>query len=429
MMNMSQNGKICCYRRCDEKEFLDDRIEIKTVFPKPGFNKKLKEEFLVKWHSNGEAEFHVDCWEKVYMISRSRPNKKLPYMPKEERELVETASDAFEQFDSNSKVLQEAKKAAEWIKCSDHCVAFTGAGISTSAGIGDYRGKAGKWTEDDQNRAVSIATDKAGTETDDEPPAKKMKPGRSMDSGIQYENLRPTYSHEALYKLMESGYLKGVISQNCDGLHGLSGIPDDKLCELHGNVFIEVCEKCGHRYHRKFYVMDDVGSQYFEEIEDFGKSCVKKPKFAVQCELCGLSHRTGRKCDNKKCKGNLNDTIINFRDNLEGEILERARTHSRRSDLMLCLGTTLQVTPAANLVGKRKDRRRLIICNRQETALDSPHQKKGANGADNRCRVFGDCDVFMREVMRHLYTEEDLKTWEAARQERMKKYDTERDPV
>ena len=47
-------------------------------------------------------------------------------MSKEERELVETASEAFEQFDSIDKVLEEAKKAAEWIKCSNHCVAFTG---------------------------------------------------------------------------------------------------------------------------------------------------------------------------------------------------------------------------------------------------------------------------------------------------------------
>lgn len=98
---------------------------------------------------------------------------------------------------------------------------------------------------------------------------------------------------------MEMDYLKGVISQNCDGLHGLSGIPEDKLSELHGNVFVEVCEKCGHRYHRQFYVMDDVGSQYFEEIEDFGKSSVKKPKYAVKCKLCELSHRTGRKCDDQ----------------------------------------------------------------------------------------------------------------------------------
>lgn len=117
--------------------------------------------------------------------------------------------------------------------------------------------------------------------------------------GVPYEKLRPTYTHEALQKLMSAGYLKYIISQNGDGLHGLSGIPDENISELHGNVFNEVCEKCDKRYNRKFYVMDDIGSQYFEEMEDFGISDVKKPKYALKCERCGLSHRTGRKCETK----------------------------------------------------------------------------------------------------------------------------------
>lgn len=118
-------------------------------------------------------------------------------------------------------------------------------------------------------------------------------------TGVPYENLRPTYTHEALHKLMEAGYLKYVISQNGDGLHGLSGINDDNISELHGNVFIEVCEKCERRYNRKYYVMDDVASQYYEEVADIGKSSVRKPKHAMKCDLCGLSHRTGRRCENK----------------------------------------------------------------------------------------------------------------------------------
>ncbi|XP_053395909.1 uncharacterized protein LOC123524849 [Mercenaria mercenaria] len=314
-MNTKENGKTCCFKKCDVKGFLDDRIEVKTVLPKSGFGKNIKKQFLVNWHPNGEAEFHVDCWEKLYSLSRSKSRKESPCMTKEEKTLVKTADDASEQFDNKSKILEEAKKAAEWIKSASHCVAFTGAGISTSAGIGDYRGKAGKWTEEDQNRVIIKATDLAGSQTcDDEPPTKKRKQESSQDTsdddvkdgdedeeddGVPYEKLRPTYTHEALYKLMKSGYLKSIISQNGDGLHSLSGILDDKICELHGNVFVEVCEKCEQRYHRKFYVLDDIGSQYFEEIEDFGESSVKKPKFAVKCDLCGLSHRTGRKCEVK----------------------------------------------------------------------------------------------------------------------------------
>lgn len=119
------------------------------------------------------------------------------------------------------------------------------------------------------------------------------------EDGVPYEALRPTYTHEALHKLMTDRYLKYIISQNGDGLHGLSGVQSDKISELHGNVFLEICEKCKRQYNRSFYVMDDVGSQYFEELDDNGKTDIKKPKYAVKCKKCGLSHRTGRKCESK----------------------------------------------------------------------------------------------------------------------------------
>ena len=58
------------------------------------------------------------------------------------------------------------------------------------------------------------------------------------------------------------------------------------------------------------------------------------------------------------------DTIINFRDLLGEDILDRAKQNSKQCDVMLCLGTTLQVTPASDLVKKMKDMRKLVICNR-----------------------------------------------------------------
>ena len=77
------------------------------------------------------------------------------------------------------------------------------------------------------------------------------------------------------------------------------GVSTDNLSELHGNVFIEKCEKCGEQYEREFYVMDDHASQYYEELNENGETTIIKPKHAVQCKLCKLCHRTGRKCDRK----------------------------------------------------------------------------------------------------------------------------------
>ncbi len=83
------------------------------------------------------------------------------------------------------------------------------------------------------------------------------------------------------------------------------GVPGSKLAELHGNVFVEKCEKCGARYDRDHYVLDDVGSQYYEEMADFGKSDTVRPRHSKKCELCGLSHRTGRNCTRKVTKENF----------------------------------------------------------------------------------------------------------------------------
>ena len=71
------------------------------------------------------------------------------------------------------------------------------------------------------------------------------------------------------------------------------------MSELHGNVFVEKCEKCHTTYQRSYYVMDDYASLYFEELEDNGETDIVKPKHAKQCQLCGLSHRTGRHCEKK----------------------------------------------------------------------------------------------------------------------------------
>jgi mono-ADP-ribosyltransferase sirtuin 6 len=70
------------------------------------------------------------------------------------------------------------------------------------------------------------------------------KRGEKPSFNTGFEEAKPTYSHLALCKLAENNYVHYVISQNIDGLHHRSGLPFDKLAELHGNVFSEECEAC-----------------------------------------------------------------------------------------------------------------------------------------------------------------------------------------
>jgi len=425
-----RHGKIgfCCFRRCTKRSELlssNEYVEIQAAIPKRGFSRILGA-CVVTWSDTGSARFHSRCWEDVLKTSRTRSTKKAVYkITAEEKMMIKDAAKTVEYHDSLEDIVKKAKIVAKFILKSQHCIAFTGAGISTAAGIGDYRGKSGKWTEQDREQIVATLQ-VAASASSPNISLQRMLSDESVSSvtedGVPYESLRPTYTHEALKKLVEMGLLKHVISQNGDGLHGLSGIPDEKLSELHGNVFIEVCEKCGHRYHRSSYVLDDSASLYYEQLEDTGKADIKKPKHAKQCEKCGLSHRTGRKCEQSGCRGFLKDTIINFGDNLEEQIFSNAEDHAAKSDLCLCLGTTLRVTPACELVESGQKPLRLVICNRQKTGLDAICYSTD-KGEQLGVRVFGDCDVLMEKVMKEVLPLSELCMWEGGRDKRLMEYD------
>ena len=123
------------------------------------------------------------------------------------------------------------------IQNSKHMIAFTGAGVSTSAGIPDYRSTEetilktgpGQWeAKGAKGQTLEQFTNK---------PSKYTR--------VETVKAVPTFSHMALSQLMKQDYLKYVISQNVDGLHRKSWIPAEKISELHGNTFLEICTKCG----------------------------------------------------------------------------------------------------------------------------------------------------------------------------------------
>lgn len=127
----------------------DARVEVRTLVPKGGFSKLQNAK--VKWRLSGDAVFHRNCWDIVVKTCRMRSKKRAPFVLSTlEKSLVKEALKTAEFHDSLDTVAKEALRIADLIKNANHCVVFTGAGISTSAGIGDYRGKSGKWTEEDR---------------------------------------------------------------------------------------------------------------------------------------------------------------------------------------------------------------------------------------------------------------------------------------
>lgn len=197
-----------------------------------------------------------------------------------------------EYFDTPEIVKARVEELAKLIATSKHCVIYTGAGISTSAGISDFRGPTGVWTLRAQGK-----------------------------SSIQQPNFKlPTLGHMAIKKMVDENLVKFVVSQNTDGLHVRSGIPNEKIAELHGNTNKEYCKKCAKIYYRDFHTREAY------DVHD---------------------HKTSRKCI--QCNLNLHDTIINFGENLPIDELKKGQEHSIQSDLALVLGTSMRVTPAAEL--------------------------------------------------------------------------------
>ena len=412
----------CALKSCSGVIFpnTEQYVEVQTGLPERNLSAFLKK-CAVNWRKQGEATFHEPCWKAALKSARARNQKKATVkLSFEEKVLIKEAAKTVEFHDSFQQVIKEGARIATLLKNSKHCIVFTGAGISTSAGIGDYRGKGGKWTELDREVVTLMVAESLAQSEETGGPSDN---GGTEEEGVPYEKLRPTYVHEALVKLLEMGLVKHIVSQNGDGLHGLSGVLPENLSELHGNVFLEICEKCGYRYYRPFYVMDDHASLYYEELSDNGETDIIKPKHAKQCSLCGLNHRTGRKCNQKGCHGYLKDSIINFRDNLEEAILNNAERHAQQADLCLSLGTTMQVTPACELVEMGKQPLRLVVINRQKTGFDDLCYHKDG-GQQMGARVFGDCDQVMRELMRNLLSVEERAIWEKQGEERLKVYDS-----
>ena len=198
-------------------------------------------------------------------------------------------------------------RLAELIERSRSTVALTGAGISVPSGIPDFRTPGeGIWADVDPSEVASID-------------AFKRDPKRFWDfyrpRFSMLGDKLPNPAHEALAALEGRGLLDAVITQNIDRLHRAAGTRD--LIEVHGSIETSSCIDCG----------------------------VSLParRRSTRCStLDGVAICT-------VCAGNVKPDVILFGEMLPVAAIERARTPGRSADLMICVGTSLEVYPAAGL--------------------------------------------------------------------------------
>ncbi|HLG16392.1 MAG TPA: Sir2 family NAD-dependent protein deacetylase [Blastocatellia bacterium] len=212
---------------------------------------------------------------------------------------------------------------------SSRAVLFTGAGISTESGIPDFRSPGGFWTK---YQPIEFRDFLASEEMRREAWRRKVK----FDEA--FSHVGPNRGHRAIAQLVNAGKATSVITQNIDGLHQRSGVPDDSVIELHGNGTYAVCLDCSRRY---------------EMAELFAGFKVNE-----QPPVCD-------------CGGFIKSATISFGQAMPVEAMRRAQTETEACDLFLAIGSSLVVYPAASFpVVAKRNGARLVILNREPTELD-----------------------------------------------------------
>jgi NAD-dependent deacetylase len=224
-----------------------------------------------------------------------------------------------------------AAKIREMIEASNHCVVFTGAGISTESGIPDFRSPTGLWKN---NMPIDFRDFVASEEARIEAWRRKF----ALED--KFLAARPTRGHKAVAHLIEIGRTAHVITQNIDNLHQASGINDEQIIELHGNGTYATCLNCHQRCEMQW-------------IGDVFRASGTPP----ECTHCG---------------GIVKSATISFGQSMPEQKMRDAQAASLACDLFIVLGSSLVVYPAAGfpIIAKRNGAK-LIIINREETELDA----------------------------------------------------------
>jgi NAD-dependent deacetylase len=222
--------------------------------------------------------------------------------------------------------------ARRWIASSSRIVALTGAGISTESGIPDFRGPQGIWTKNPKAETLSNIHYYMS-----DPEVRRLAWQQRLNHPAWHAE--PNAGHLALANLERTHKLHALITQNIDGLHQKAGNSPAKVIEVHGTVREFVCMSCGIRG-----PMPVVLGRVRAGEED------------PPCRDCG---------------GILKSATISFGQQLVPDVIDRAMVAAGEADLLLAVGSTLQVYPVAAAVPRAKAAgARIVIVNAEPTHFD-----------------------------------------------------------
>jgi NAD-dependent deacetylase len=215
------------------------------------------------------------------------------------------------------------------LAASQRAVVFSGAGISTESGIPDFRSPGGVWSK---MQPIYFQDFIASEEV------RKEAWRRRFANTDGWNNAKPNRGHLAVAQLVERGKVASVVTQNVDNLHQISGVPDNKVIELHGNATYAKCLKCATR--------------------------IELATIEVEFRSTG----TVAPC---RCGGIIKSATISFGQSMPERAMQLAGAETDLCDLFIVLGSSLVVFPAADFpVRAKRNGARLVIVNRDPTDLD-----------------------------------------------------------
>lgn len=238
------------------------------------------------------------------------------------------------QSDAMSVLLSDIDDAAAALATlvaeARRAVVFTGAGLSTESGIPDYRSAGGIWSQ------MEPITYDAFCRSEE---ARMEDWRRRFMMGDLFADAEPNAAHRVIAQLATTGPVTAVITQNIDGLHRRSGVPEDKMIELHGCADHATCLDCHHRY----------------EV-DWVKAEIAARDKVPRCTRCG---------------GLIKAAIVSFGQMMPADAMDLAEARSLEADVFFALGSSLVVYPAAGFPRLAKaNGARLVIASSEPTDQD-----------------------------------------------------------
>jgi NAD-dependent deacetylase len=228
--------------------------------------------------------------------------------------------------------MSDIEQAAAWVAAAARIVVLSGAGLSTDSGIPDFRGPNGLWTT---NPAAERASTLEHYLAD--PELRKLAWQNRLAAPAF--TAQPNAGHRAIAELERRGQLSAIVTQNIDGLHQAAGNDPANVIEVHGTVHWSRCWGCNDR-------------RPMVEMLDRVRAGEDDPA----CEHCG---------------GVIKSDTILFGQSLVPHVIDAAMAAAERCDLLLAVGSSLSVFPAANVVPRAKSAgARVIIANGEPTRMD-----------------------------------------------------------